>query len=256
MKAKWSVNPNIQELDKFVALTERYGAAFEYIEFTLPSLYQDPETFRKYVETYKSLKRDTSRDTLHGVFYDVAFLSMDDVIRERSRALARMSLDTARELGCKGVVFHTGILGGLNLPVYLDGWVSGMCKYMPELLESYPDLEIYLENTVETAPKEICEVAKEMSGYKNFGLCLDYAHAVIARTPAKVWADAMAPYVRHMHVNDNDLKDDLHLAAGDGKIDFKKFKKQVEAYGFDTQILLEVSGYEKAEKSLRFMSEL
>ncbi|MCR5311207.1 MAG: sugar phosphate isomerase/epimerase [Lachnospiraceae bacterium] len=256
MQAKWSINPDFNDLDRFIELSKQYDTAFEYIDFTYPKVYQSAAEMRKRIETYKALDRDHSKDTLHGVFYDIALISTDDVIRERSRYLAEMSLSTARDLACKGVVFHTGILGGLNVTYYLEGWVDGMCEYLPTLLEKYEDLEIYLENTVESSPKEICEVAERLKKYRNFKLCLDYAHASITQAPVSDWVEAMAPYVGHIHLNDNDLRSDLHLAAGDGDIDLRMFKAGVEHFGFDVNILLEVSGYDKAKRSLEYMSAL
>ena len=256
MKAQWAINPDFKDLVRFLELSREYDTAFEYIDFTYPKVYQNPEELKKRIDTYKGLERKPKRDTLHGVFYDIALISTDDVIRERSRFLAEMSLNTARELSCKGDVFHTGILGGLNVTYYLEGWVDGMCEYLPELLQKYPDLEIYLENTVESTPKEICEVAERLKKYKNFKLCLDYAHASITKTPVSDWVESMAPYVGHIHLNDNDLRSDLHLAAGDGDIDLRMFKAGVEHFGFDVNILLEVSGYDKAKKSLEYMSAI
>ncbi len=256
MKAKWTVNPEFSELDKFVELSRDYDVAFEYTDFTFPYIYQDKEEVKKRIEAYKSVERDKSRDSLHGVFFDVAFLSMDKVLRERSRELMDMSLDIARDLGCKGVVFHSGILGGLNLPSYLEGWVKGMCEFMPTVAERYKDIDIYIENTVESAPSELVEVAARLKGLGNVKLCLDYAHASIRPRKAEEWIRDMAPYIGHIHVNDNDLDNDLHLACGEGNIDLNRFAAEVDYYGLDTSIVLEVTGYDRAKRSLEYMAKL
>ena len=257
MIAKWTVNPEFDEADRFAELSGEFGAAFEYVDFTFPHIYQDEAEVRKRVEVYRSLDRDKSRDSLHGVFYDLALLSEDDVIRERSRRLMYMSLDIARELGCRGVVFHSGILGGLNVPYYLDGWVKGMCDFLPGVAERYKDLNIYLENTVENTPDQLVEVAATLKELGNIKLCMDYAHASIRPRKAEEWIRDMAPYIGHIHVNDNDLQNDLHLACGDGNINLKRFEAEVDYYGLDgVSIVLEVTGYEKARRSLEFMTRL
>ncbi|MCR5279645.1 MAG: sugar phosphate isomerase/epimerase [Lachnospiraceae bacterium] len=256
MKAKWTVNPEFSELDKFIELSQQYDAAFEYTDFTFPHIYQNKEETKRRIEAYNALDRDRSRDTLHGVFFDVAFLSTDDVLRARSRELMDMSLDIARELNCKGVVFHSGIIGGLNVPYYFEGWVKGMCEFLPTVAERYKDINIYLENTVESSASEIVEVAARLKGLGNVKLCLDYAHASIRPRKADEWIRDMAPYVGHMHVNDNDLQNDLHLACGEGNIDFNHFAAEVDYYGLDTSIVLEVTGYDRARRSLEFMSKL
>ena len=87
-------------------------------------------------------------------------------------------------------------------------------------------------------------------------LCLDYAHASIRPRAAEDWVKEMAPYVAHMHLNDNDLNNDLHLACGDGNINMKKFLSEYEYYGLDSTVLLEVAGYDKARRSLEYMNKL
>ena len=59
-----------------------------------------------------------------------------------------------------------------------------------------------------------------------------------------------------MHINDHDMRSDLHLAAGDGKIDYNEFKELVDKYGTDVNMLIEVNGYERIKRSLRFLREL
>ena len=80
------------------------------------------------------------------------------------------------------------------------------------------------------APDVLRGLAEEMADYRNFGVCLDYAHAVISGTKTEVWMKELAPYIKHMHINDNDLKNDLHQAIGTGTIDWKKFSEEMEKY--------------------------
>ena len=66
----------------------------------------------------------------------------------------------------------------------------------------------------------------------------------------------MAPYIGHMHVNDNDLMNDLHLGVGEGQIDFIRWKQLLEQNGVNTSVLLELNGIEKQRQSLAYMSGL
>ncbi len=107
----------------------------------------------------------------------------------------------------------------------------------------------------DTSPDLICRLARAMEGTANFGLCLDYAHASAfgKEIPLETWVETLAPFVRHLHINDNDLKDDLHFACGDGKIDWTKFKEYKEKYFENCSILIEVTGLEKQKKSIEFL---
>lgn len=257
MKAKWSIIPDINEIEKFVALAEKYDAAFEYNDFFDPSVYEDKAETKRRIDLYRSLDRDRSADTLHGVFYDISVLSRDTMIRERSRDLFMASLDTAMELSCRGVVFHTGMVFGLDTKQYIDSWLEGMDVFLHEVAPKYSGLEIYIENTFERSPAVLVALMERVGDLKNTGICLDYAHAMLTCTDGGEWFSKLSPYIRHMHVNDHDLKSDLHLAAGDGKIDLAIFKQLTEKYGTTEQrILLEVNGYHKVKRSLEHMDSL
>ena len=255
MKAEWSIIPDISDIERFTFLADEYGAAFEYNDFFMPPVYEDKSETERRIKLYSSLDRGRSHDTLHGVFYDISVLSKDTVIRERSRDLTRHSLDTARRLSCKGVVFHTGMVFGLDTKEYIDSWIKGMDEYLHLLAPSYSDIEIYMENTFERSPAILAELMERTKDLANVGICLDYAHAMLTATESSEWVKSLAPYVRHMHINDNDLKTDLHLATGDGKIDYVRFKGLIDSNGIkDARILLEVNGYDKASRSLGYMS--
>ena len=256
MKAKWSVIPELNDIDRFVELSAAHGAAFEYNDFFMPYVYEDKEETDRRISLYNSLDRDRSRDTLHGVFYDTAVLSVDSVIRERSRELFRQSLDIARRLSCKGVVFHTGRLAGLDTFKYHRTWLAGMDDFLHELASAYKDTEIYIENTFEKDPKILAELMERSVDLKNVGICFDYAHAMLTNSDHYSWIEELAPYIKHIHINDHDMKADLHLAVGDGKIDYGLFAKVIKDYEIDVQILHEVNGYDNALRSLEYMENL
>ena len=257
MKAKWSIIPDINEIKKFVTFAEKYNAAFEYNDFFEPFVYEDSAEVERRISLYKDLDRDRSADTLHGVFYDISVLSRDTVIRERSRDLVKASLDAAMRLSCRGVVFHTGMVFGLETKQYIDSWLGGMDEFLHEIAPQYKDLDIYIENTFEKSPAILTSLMERVSDLENTGICLDYAHAMLTGTEGEAWFTALLGYIRHMHLNDHDLKADLHLATGDGKIDLVHFKHLMEKYDVTgPRILLEVNGYDKASRSLEYMDKI
>ena len=250
MKANWSVIPDYEDIDRYMSLCRDYGVAFEYNDFFWPRIYEDKEETERRISFYNGLDRDTGKDTLHGVFYDIAMLSMDTVIRERSRMLVEKSLEIAKRLSCKGVVYHTGRLSGLDTEEYNNSWLEGMDAYLHELAGKHSDIEIYMENTFEKTPEPFVELMNRTKDLKNVKVCLDYAHLMLTPTGGEVWLEKLSPYIGHFHLNDHDLAADLHLAVGDGKIDFEAFKRLMERYNMDSQILIEVNGYDKTKRSL------
>ena len=109
MKHKLGIIPDIDRLEDSLKLSWEYNTFFEYNDFFYPMVYQSEGETRRRINIYKSLGRDMSRDTMHGVFFDIAMTSRDEIIRNRSRVLMNNSMEIAANLGVKGVVFHTGI---------------------------------------------------------------------------------------------------------------------------------------------------
>ena len=66
----------------------------------------------------------------------------------------------------------------------------------------------------------------------------------------------LAPYVKHIHINDNDFRQDLHLAVGDGDIDWARFKIYYETYFPEATVLIEVTGMDKITRSLEYLAGL
>ena len=253
---KYSIIPLIENFSETEELIREYGANLEYNDFFSPDIYDNDAEIERLISFYKSIDRDRSGDTLHGAFIGLDIASADIVLRERSRALFRKSMQIAKKLGVKGVVFHTGLLGGLNLRSFADRWLEKSKGFLRELAGEFPKTEIYIENTFEQEPYVFENLAKELADVKNFGLCIDYAHASLTKIPIEEWIKTLAPYIRHIHVNDNDLQNDLHLAVGDGKIDFARFKFLLGKYCAEASVLVEVGGADKARRSIDYLERV
>ena len=90
------------------------------------------------------------------------------------------------------------------------------------------------------------------------GICFDYAHAHVFGDENHIeeWVKTLAPYIRHVHINDNHCKTDEHLAIGDGNIDWRRFLLYREKYFPEATILLEVKGMDKIKKSMEYLKSL
>jgi len=256
MKREWMIIPDLNNIGQSLALAEEYNAAFEYNDFFEPSVYADGEEVKKRISLYKGCSRNPSRDTLHGVFLDMALASKDPVICDYSQKRMEQSMAIAQELGVKGVVFHSGLIGGLKQEAYLEHWYKVQEEWIRYLLDKYPNLIVFMENTFEKEPQPLLELKKRLEDAERFRLCLDYAHAVLSpETPGK-WVEAMAKDIGHIHLNDNDLQADLHMVPGEGAIDFVEFKGLLDEYTVDCPVLLEIVGVDKQKRALQYMSRL
>ena len=116
---------------------------------------------------------------MHGAFFDVTVFSNDAKIREISNLRMHQSMEIARKLHVKGVVFHTNWNPMVCGEIYENQIVERTVSYMKALLEQYPEIEIYLENMFDSDPRILTRISKELKEYKNYGVCLDYSHATI-----------------------------------------------------------------------------
>ncbi len=192
--------------------------------------------------------------TLHGAFYDVIPFSMDARIRGIAILRIRQSMEAAKRIGVRAVVFHTNYNPFLNSPLYIEGWIRENAAFWSGILDQYPDLSVYLENMFDTSPYIMEKISEQLCRYANYGVCLDYAHAALSRIAPEEWAERLGQYIKHIHINDNDLNSDLHLAWGDGKIDREGFYRSYERFMEGASVLIETSSIENMQRSLEVLA--
>lgn len=247
--------PKKDRIEESLKLSKQYNAYFEYNDFFIPAILDDEEKKRELIEFYKGLPRDRSRDTLHGAFLDVTLHSSDARIREVSELRVRQSMEIAKELGIRGVIFHTNMIANFKEKVYMENWVKMNAQFYKKILTEYPGIYVFVENMFDFDPDLLLRLAEELKEEVYFGICLDYAHATISKVPAREWIKVLKPYIKHMHINDNDLKDDLHKVLGQGNIDYKEFTRIIEENGVRSSVLVEVSKIEDQMASLEYMKK-
>ena len=243
-------------MERIQQLAGEYDCSFEYNDFYLPEVLDDRRKQETIIESYAKYHSDFSQDTMHGAFLDVTIHSSDPRIREVSILRVRQSMEIARRMGVSGVVFHTGRLAGFRVSYYLKQWKEMNVRFFRELAEEFPEQKIYMENMFDEAPDVLAELAEEMKEIGNFGICLDYAHAALTSCPEQEWVKTLAPYISHMHINDNDLRNDLHRPVGTGLIDWKNFDTLMRENSVEATMLIEVKGYEAQKKSLEYMKRM
>lgn len=246
--------PRFNELSRSLELADRYDLGFEFNDFFTPDILDDDSRRVKITEEYKRAGLPNYR-TSHGAFFDVIPFSPDTKIREISDLRIKQSITAAQELGAAAVVFHTNYNPFLSTKSYIDGWIEQNSAYWGGILDGFSDINIYLENMFDTSPDIMAELAERLCVHQNFGICFDYAHAALTAVPQKEWAERLCKYVKHIHINDNDLKSDLHLAVGDGRIDWNEFYQLYEKYLSGATVLIETSQLENQQRSLEFLRE-
>lgn len=249
--------PNIGNLDAYAELAQQYSFGFEYNDFFVPDLLDDETALKQRIALYKGLDRPKGKDTLHGAFLDIVPFSQDSGIRKHSIYRMQQSIEIAGQLGCRGVIFHTGLIPGMvGDEKYRSHFLEATADTMRMLLKQDSEIEIYCENMFDESPLELAALEELLRGEGRFGVCLDIGHMMLATDKPEEWFQALGRGIRHFHMNDNYLERDNHLAMGAGKIDWKRIFALVEQYGLeDRSRLLEVSSLEKIQDSLEYLKE-
>lgn len=255
---KLLIIPQKDKLEDYMRLAEEYNCGFEYNDFFLPAVLENQQLLKECISLYNRSENRPLFSTMHGAFLDVSIFSDDPRIREVSDYRVTQSLQIATELNAQAVIFHTNFVPNFRLKSYMDNWVETNVKYWTKKLEEFPTLSIYVENMFDEDCELLARLGERMCANERFGICFDYAHAHVFGDEADIslWVERLAPYVKHIHINDNDFLEDSHLALGDGSIDWESFKRYYEKYFDGASVLLEVSGLEKTGKSLEFISSL
>ena len=252
----YRIIPDANAFAEAMEISKQHNVSFEYNDFWHPEVYEDASKIDELISLYKASGRDLSKDTMHGAFLGLDLAALDPVLKYRSRLLLSKSMEIANRLGVGGVVFHTGLIGGLELDYYLEHFYEEATSFWSEQCRKYPNITVYIENSFEKSPEIFVELLNRMKDVQNFKVCFDYAHAILTPTDIEKWVSELAPFIGHMHINDNDLVNDLHQVPGEGKIDFSKWKKLMEKYEIDCSVLIEINGNDRIEKALNYMSTI
>lgn len=250
---KFLIIPVIGEIEKSLCLAEKYGLGFEFNDFFHPSVLSNEKRLDEIIQRYLSFKLPDYL-TLHGDFFDVTVFSEDDEIRRISELRINQSIAVARRLGAKSVVFHTNYNPFLKAQKYLERWLDLNEDFWSRLLSENEDINIYLENMFDDSPYLVARLSERLANFDNYGICYDYAHAALSPVPLDEWTAAVAPYAKHIHINDNDLGEDMHLAVGDGKIDWEVFAKALTGRLPNATVLIETSTLERQKRSIEFLT--
>lgn len=246
--------PDRNHMDECLGLVHKYGLGFEYNDFFDPQILDDEDKKRELIREYMQVGVP-EYTTLHGAFYDVVPFSLDEKIRQISELRIEQSIETAKEIGAKAVVFHTNYNPFLDTEMYFSMWVKTNTEYWGSVLEKHSDINIYLENMFDLCPKTLNALAENLSKYQNFGICLDYSHAFLSKTDLETWVKCLGKYVKHIHINDNDGMGDMHWAWGDGIVPHSKFYEYYKNYMDGATILIETSSMENKVRSLKKLEE-
>ena len=191
--------------------------------------------------------------SVHGAFNDLVISSIDKKIQEVTRQRIFQSLEIARELKAKHIVFHSKFDWLSRIEGYKLNWIEKNAIFWSEVLEKYPST-VVLENTNDQTPEMLRALVDEVNSSR-LKVCLDVGHMnVFSKVPLKEWIAVLGQDIRLIHVHDNKGDFDSHLAPGKGAINWQEFSDLIAKYHIDPDMEFEM-GLEQTIQTLKYFRE-
>jgi sugar phosphate isomerase/epimerase len=195
--------------------------------------------------------------TLHGPFMDLAPGGLDERIREVSASRMQRTMELAPLFTPQSVVFHAGY-DDRRYHAQRQQWLSRSLATWEPLTRQAEDLGvvIHLENVYERTPDMILALIQAISS-ENLGFCLDVGHMnAFADTPLVEWLSALGPYLKEIHLHDNDGQRDAHAPIGSGTAPFGELFQYLSDRSVKPVLTLEPHAEASLWRSLENLEQL
>ena len=246
-----SVSKNFEDS---VKIATELGCNIEISRFA-PSLDDIDSTFTKRIESMKkALFNFKGEISLHGFLFDLSVVSLDPLIREVSIKRFQQSLDAAKYLGAKTVVFHTGYNAFLNHSMYRLMFKEKFTAFWKTFVKQfeYTGITAVIENVQEKSPDFILDVIKEVNS-PNLKISLDTGHVNIhSKIPVVEWIQTYNKNLYHMHIHNNYGKDDSHNTLLKGTINIQEVFSTIKNLKLNPKIVFEIFDKDELTESVRF----
>lgn len=194
------------------------------------------------------------RRRVHGPISEMVLGASDPRIRQVTIERYSQAIDFAEGIGAVSVTVHSGY-DTLNKRNLESQYVQNMVPALRALAEraARKKLGLVLENTFEPSPDLLLDVFSALHA-DNVGMCFDVAHRnVFGKAPLEEWLSRCAPFIREVHITDNNGDWDDHLAPGRGGIDFKRFFNLIRENGIRPVFTFEPHDVDQFVETLGFV---
>ena len=218
------------------ALAREYGFGIEIAEFSC-AVNMD-EDFERWDELTRGNLSGIKNRIFHAPFNELCPAAIDPLIARVTKGRLEQAYRLMRRYEINKMIVHSGYIPNLY---FRDWFAERSSVFWRDFLSDKPaDFSLFLENVLEEDPEMLISII-EKTNDERFRLCLDIGHAGgrASILPVSEWIDVSAPYLKHVHVHNNDHKSDLHDPPGKGLIDMKAAITRITDLRPDTSYTLE-----------------
>ena len=246
--------PYRQLVDKYLDLFLKYSINPE-IGFDASAL--DNYSEEAMVEVARLIADQGRTITFHGPFMDLAPGGLDESIRKLTAERLQRTMELVPIFGPQSVVFHAGY-DDRRYHAQRDQWLDKSLSTWEPLAELAEEMGvvIHLENVYEQKPEMILTLIEKISS-EYFGFCLDVGHMnVFGEAPLAEWLAALGPYLKEIHLHDNDGCSDSHAPIGSGTAPFEELFQYLHDEEMRPLVTLEPHEEKSLWRSLESLEKL
>ena len=214
----------------------KYGFGLEIAEYS--TAWNLDRRFEVTDPRVKESLKGISRSILHAPVNELFPCAVDEKARELAAYRYRQAIDLAKSYGSEKIVIHGGYTPWFYHPVW---YVSQSISFWKQFLKENPDVNIMLENVLETTPDLIVDIVEGVNDPR-LRMCFDVGHInAYSYVPILDWLETCSPWIGHIHVNNNDGREDQHNGLQDGSVPVKELLKKINTLCPDATITLEMT---------------
>jgi len=256
MKIGMLTNP-VEDILKEIERAHKLG--FNLVEIGIEPPRGDPELL---MAKKGSILQAIKKHRLSVVGHTAWWCDLGSPIEELRRVWieeAKNYVDTANALGIKLLNFHAYHIGTfMKVSEFRQQVLAGFVDSLEELMGYAKPFGIRLMLENDPGKMKFKDFRYIIDQLPGLGVHLDVGHAFINGGMKEIskFINTFKDNVVHVHMHDNNGKEDEHIAIGKGNIDYGKVVRQLKKTGYDKAITLEVfHGGDKALVSSRKMIE-
>lgn len=229
-------------------LALQYGVGIEVAEFCWAKSLD--EGYEEHLSNASNTCLGINSLWFHAPFAELSPCAIDPKALELTRERYSASVRTAKALGIKRLVIHSGYIPNVYFPEY---FAERSVEFWRGFLEELPKgVNIALENVMDTEPDRLIEIVESVCD-ERLTLCLDVGHANCSSPiPPLEWARAMGGLISHVHIHNNFGQIDTHNSLGEGSIPMEDVLDSIIEASPDADFTIENMD---AEPSLKWLAE-
>jgi sugar phosphate isomerase/epimerase len=201
---------------------------------------------------------------VHGPFVGMLINAPDPEIQAVVSKRLTQGVQFASELGATHMVVHSPFAqkgsAFMQLASETDlwnniGWIHATLDPVVRVAESL-GVMLVIENINDLNPMALIATVKSFDT-QNVRLSVDVGHVQLhlraGGMPPSQWILETAPYLQHLHLQDNDGMFDRHWAPGDGEINWYSIFEALSTLDHQPRLILEVKNRDNVKRGFEYL---